>query len=855
MAATLKQLVRVRSQAAEALIDYLRRVEESLARNSLLERFDRNLDDLRVPLRVAPFEPVRDIESLYAREHFRFSGLIDEEDEDRKSRRAYASRGNLTDDERARPEPLDSLEPQLEMAVLLGDPGSGKTEWLKYLARRKAKEAREQIENFLSLPAEITFPVFLRLSDLADALEDADSLKATLVEKRCVCSTSFTITAEERVAAAILKCLVEKQELPERLAPLAWRKLSAKKADRGQAQYPALICLDAWDEAREGQERVKEFLEPYARATGAKVFLTSRIIGYTLRPLPIESGSTAKRELQICPFGWDETEKFVESFFGRDADRSHRMLDELKGKIAVAGMAQNPLLATLLCMAFSPHTQSAPIPFPARRCDVYDRVLEGLLDEWEATGKGRNSDRRLIRAKVRLLEEVAYRFFPDEEIDGDEMVDFIEDYVEGLPDTARLKKAAREGEDLAESLCHDGILVRSGAKHSESGKSSSYLFIHLTFEEYLYAGGLKKRLESGAKRGDGSMGSPEWKIVERKAWHPAWHEVIKMLAGRLDDPAPMIEALSASQPTENNPCGDDIFRHRLALAAMCLPEIRPEKRIANAERIDRITGEAFLLWREHNKKYTADAVSNLRQALSSLAQVNGKVEGLPLLDWILARLKSRSDLGETAEAVEGIGSAAARDDILDQLALLLRDKEWQVRQAAALAVVGIGSAAARDDILDQLALLLRDEKDYVRSFAAEAVEGIGSAAARDDILDQLALLLRDEDSDVRRDAARAVVGIGSAAARDDILDQLALLLRDEDLDVRRDAARAVVGIGSAAARDDILNQLALLLRDENYGVRRAAAAVFKRWHSQGLRIFKDTALKTCSIKELSRLEP
>jgi hypothetical protein len=779
MTATLKQLVRVRSQKAEALISYLRRMEESLALNPLLERFNRKLDDLRVPLRVAPFEPVRDIESLYAREHFRFSGLIDEEEDDSKSRRAYSSRGNLTDDERARPEPLDSLEPQLEMAVLLGDPGSGKTEWLKYLARLGASKAREQIENSQSLPDEITFPVFLRLSDLAGALEDADSLKATLIEKRCIDSTSFTITDEERVAAAILKCLVEKEELPERLAPLVWRKLRAKKD--GQSQCPALVCLDAWDEVREGQETVKKFLEPYAKATGARVFLTSRIVGYTLRPLPIESGSPSKRELQICPFGWDETEKFVESFFGSDAERGHRMKEELRGKIAVAGMAQNPLLTTLLCMAFSPHRESAPIPFPARRCDVYERVLEGLLYEWEATGKGRNPDQRLIRAKIRLLEEIAYRFFPDEEIDGDEMMDFIESYVEDLPDTDRLKRAAREGEDIAESLCHDGILVRSGAKHSKSGKSSSYMFIHLTFEEYLFAGGLKKRLE----RSDDGTDSPEWKMVERKAWHPAWHEVIKMLAGRLDDPAPLIRVLSDPQPTKNNPYGDDIFRHRLALAAMCLPEIVTEKRDANVKLIDRITDEAFLLWWEHNSKSTADAVTSLRQALASLAQVNGKVKGTSLLDWILEGLKSQKDLYETVQALKEIGSAAARDDILSQLAVLLRDGDLGVRNAAASAVRGIGSAAARDDILSQLAVLLRDENRNVRYTAAEAVRGIGSAAAR----------------------------------------------------------------------DDILSQLAVLLRDENWDVRDAAASVFKRWHSQGLRIIKDTALKACSVKELSRLEP
>ena len=61
-----------------------------------------------------------------------------------------------------RPEPLDELEPKLEMAVLLGDPRSGKTEWLKYRTRLAAREAREKLENFEGGLDQVVFPVSLR---------------------------------------------------------------------------------------------------------------------------------------------------------------------------------------------------------------------------------------------------------------------------------------------------------------------------------------------------------------------------------------------------------------------------------------------------------------------------------------------------------------------------------------------------------------------------------------------------------------------------------------------------------------------------------------------------------------------
>ena len=50
------------------------------------------------------------------------------------------------------------------------------------------------------------------------------------------------------------------------------------------------------------------------------------------------------------------------------------------------------------------------------------------------------------------------------------------------------------------------------------------------------------------------------------AWLPAWQEVIVLLAGNLNDPLPLLEMLADEGK-------DDLFRHRLAVAALCLPEI------------------------------------------------------------------------------------------------------------------------------------------------------------------------------------------------------------------------------------------------------------------------------------------
>jgi hypothetical protein len=98
-----------------------------------------------------------------------------------------------------------------------------------------------------------------------------------------------------------------------------------------------------------------------------------------------------------------------------------------------------------------------------------------------------------------------------------------------------------------------------------------YLFLHLTFQEYLTACYLAERInaagwDKATVPVDGKE-IPAKLFVDRKAWLPSWQEVIVLLAGKLSDPVPLLELLSNDET-------DDIFRHRLALAALCLPEIK-----------------------------------------------------------------------------------------------------------------------------------------------------------------------------------------------------------------------------------------------------------------------------------------
>jgi HEAT repeat protein len=363
-----------------------------------------------------------------------------------------------------------------------------------------------------------------------------------------------------------------------------------------------------------------------------------------------------------------------------------------------------------------------------------------------------------------------------------------------------------------------------------AGDDAPYLFLHLTFQEYLSACHLSRCINPD--RWDAELPlDPSGRtvsardFVDRKAWLPSWQEVIVLLAGNLDTPVPLLELLSDDKK-------DDTFRHRLTLAGLCLPEIKsfldtarkppPDARTMTTQRLfrlrDEITTKAFCHW-------WCNAIMNARKAVrhldSSLAATN----------WVHGRLIERllyppADLPTKARGLanarRAIGMTRTDASLPQCLAALLRDPEENVRRVASHAVGSLGAAAATPKLLATLAQLLRDPQLGVRYAAAEAVGGLGTAAATPEFLATLAQLLRDPDGSNPDAAVRAMGGLGAAAATPEFLAALAQLFRDPDSSVRYHAVRAMGGLGAAAATPELLATLAQLLRDPDGSVPDAA---------------------------------
>src|SRR5437879_5824946 len=240
---------------------------------------------------------------------------------------------------------------------------------------------------------------------------------------------------------------------------------------------------------------------------------------------------------------------------------------------------------------------------------------------------------------------------------------------------------------------NDGILTTI-AEHGEA----KLIFLHRTFQEYLAAGGLAAQLKGDSEQA--------WVVVDRKAWDPEWEPVIVYLAARLGDIA--VGKNTSDEQDRNRGLSqlkhllgllsdtrkDDFFRHRLALAAQCLPEIPAQVRVKLSREIEKITTAVFLVWWQHATRQTDQTVQHMTRALPQLAIVNGHVEGQPLREWLISRLHRRGKRTRDAaiQAVGHLGSAGATSEILASLAQLLKNDGGQ--NLTLEAISRIGSAAA-----------------------------------------------------------------------------------------------------------------------------------------------------------------
>jgi formylglycine-generating enzyme required for sulfatase activity len=373
--------------------------------------------------------------------------------------------------------------------VVLGDPGSGKSTMLKYLALRLAKGD------------DAPLPILLPLNAYAKALLQKEiNLQAYLHEY-------FAARAED-VAS---------------LAPLFKKAIEHGKA---------VILLDGLDEVQSNRAALVQKVEAFAHdvvARGNRVLVTSRIVGY--------------RDASLSPKDWslntllDFTPEAIETFVGKwcltfekstlgDTPEARRgakaegesLLEALQTNPGVARLASNPLLLTILALI-----KRQGVVLPKNRITLYDRYLETLIDAWNrASALDKSAGRKSMnfQATLEVLGPLALRIREENPTAGlvsaRQLQDWLAEYYMGEQYGMKPGPARDSAREFLESVrLYSNLLVERG--------EGQYGFIHLTFEEALAAYGLVSAGQLDR--------SKTLKHIQSHLTDPAWRETILLSVG------------------------------------------------------------------------------------------------------------------------------------------------------------------------------------------------------------------------------------------------------------------------------------------------------------------------------------
>ncbi|MBI2758680.1 MAG: SUMF1/EgtB/PvdO family nonheme iron enzyme [Chloroflexi bacterium] len=393
-------------------------------------------------------------------------------------------------------EPLPVLDILCDYSgvVVLGDPGAGKTTFLKYLALRLARGEGEQIGLGDWLP------IIMPVAAYANALQSKD------------------VPLDEFIAEYFAGIGAD---LP--IGPMLHEALKAGRA---------LILLDGLDEVRDINlrntvvERITDFYA-FHRRGGNKFVLTSRIVGYrAVRP-----SADGLIECTLVDFDEDEIEEFVTRWTSAlekqaqgstavaraDAEADRReLLDAIDENNGVRRLASTPLLLTILALM-----KRQGVSLPERRVQLYDQYVSTLLSTWNRARSlsGRAPGRDLDEVQtVRVLAPLAlwmHEVSPGVGlVNREDMRRKLEEIFTERGDSSPQVAARQFLQDVRD---HAALLLERGP--------GEFGFIHLTFEEYLAAVAI-------ALGGQGSS-KPIVDVLAPHIGEQTWHEVTLLTIGYL----------------------------------------------------------------------------------------------------------------------------------------------------------------------------------------------------------------------------------------------------------------------------------------------------------------------------------
>ncbi len=511
-----------------------------------------------------------------------------------------------------------------QRAVVLGDPGFGKTMLLWHESGRRARQCQDRVDEDHASPEAIELAVCVRADRLATWIGGCDD-------------------PLPRIAVRLLRL----HRLP---ADGQIREFLAGKIASGQC----LIAVDAMDEVPVSRSKLDAALATLGRQhPHVRLLLSSRLAGYT--PLPPALVSE-QDEMELLAFEEQQMRSALDAWL---ADGSPVAAERLWGHIQQQGYVKEdlrcPLLLRLACRAAeTAQKEMRELPRWERRSDLYTSFLEDAVKLWAKRAKPRPKASQVAMflswasaVALALCRQNAHRtlWAPSD----------VQKVIEGLE--KQWGMAARK--HFLDDLRDAGILVPCG--QDEPG--TRCMFTHRSFGECLAAMAWAAELASGGG----------WNPVKRTAWDPDWQEVLVFLSAHLGSKAAETDNWNTVETFYQ--ClleEDDYFRHRLVLAVRCLPNTSQSAPLNLAARFGEIATSGYAFWRGHRDSRLRLAHTN--RVLASIRDAAVPIEGQPIWKFFRGLLRSRDEIC-VFEAVAALRELVPvpNADVLSELVQLLVD--------------------------------------------------------------------------------------------------------------------------------------------------------------------------------------